>query len=169
MAIHPDFPKSPHEIIKPKIRWFPADEILRESTLEKLLPPLVPELRRQVARWRDSGYEGVSETSQTLLNWWFKTDHPIVHADIQVAQHEGRRLESIRKIESGHSELEALLRIPREEHDVLRVPVGGVCTQEDVPLLRACRHTRRRACALHVEEDARHFSVVGETDELTHE
>ena len=82
MAIHKDFPTSPHEIINPEVRWFPADESLRETTLEKLLPPLVPELRRQVAQWRESGYEGVSETSQTLLNWWFNMDHPVMNADV---------------------------------------------------------------------------------------
>jgi type III restriction enzyme len=41
MPIHPDFPQSPHTILNPDIRWFPADEALRESSYEKLLPPLV--------------------------------------------------------------------------------------------------------------------------------
>ena len=41
MAIHTQFPKSPHEIIKPELRWFPADETLREKGYDKLLPPLV--------------------------------------------------------------------------------------------------------------------------------
>ena len=81
MAIHPDFPKTPHVIIDPEVRWFPADEIMRETTFEKLLPPLVHELRKQVKQWRDNAYEGVSETSRILLNWWFNTDHPITHAD----------------------------------------------------------------------------------------
>ena len=35
-------------MLDPAVRWFPADEALRESSFEKLLPPLVPELRRQV-------------------------------------------------------------------------------------------------------------------------
>ena len=42
MAVHLDFPKSPHDILDPGIRWFPADEALRETTMDKLLPPLVP-------------------------------------------------------------------------------------------------------------------------------
>jgi len=81
MAIHKDFPRSPHEILDPDVRWFPADEILRESSYEKLIPPLVHQLRVQVKAWRDSGYDGVSETSKTLLNWWFNNAHPITHAD----------------------------------------------------------------------------------------
>ena len=30
MALHKDFPDSPHAILNPDIRWFPADEALRE-------------------------------------------------------------------------------------------------------------------------------------------
>jgi hypothetical protein len=48
MALHLDFPESPYAILDPALRWFPADEALRESSSEKLMPPLVPELRKQV-------------------------------------------------------------------------------------------------------------------------
>ncbi len=75
MALHPDFPTSPHAILDPTVRWFPADEALRESSMEKLMPPLVPELRKQVKAWRDSGYAKATATSRSLLNWWFKTPH----------------------------------------------------------------------------------------------
>ena len=33
MALHKDFPHSPHAILDPGIRWFPADEVLRERSL----------------------------------------------------------------------------------------------------------------------------------------
>ncbi len=75
MALHPDFPDSPHAILEPEVRWFPADEALRESSYEKLLPPLVHTLRKKIKIWRETGYEGASETSITLLNWWFKKEH----------------------------------------------------------------------------------------------
>lgn len=75
MALHPDFPSSPHEILDPTVRWFPADEALRHSSMQKLMPPLVPELRKKVKAWRDTGYEGAASTSRSLLNWWFKTPH----------------------------------------------------------------------------------------------
>ena len=29
MTLHPDFPDSPHAILAPELRWFPADEALR--------------------------------------------------------------------------------------------------------------------------------------------
>jgi type III restriction enzyme len=81
MALHPNFPSSPFAILDPGLRWFPADEILRESGAEKLMPPLVPELRKKVKEWRDQRYEGSTETSKTLLNWWFNTDHLMPQTD----------------------------------------------------------------------------------------
>lgn len=77
MALHPNFPESPHEILDPSIRWFPADEALRSTSFDKLLPPLVSELRKKVKAFRDEGYEGATLTSKSLLNWWFKTPHLI--------------------------------------------------------------------------------------------
>ena len=58
MALHPDFPQSPHEISDPSVRWFPADEELR-----------------------DTGYGDAAETSKSLLNWWFNTPHLMEGAD----------------------------------------------------------------------------------------
>ncbi len=81
MALHPDFPKSPHTILDPKLRWFPADEAFRESSYEKLLPPLVHQLRNKVNAWRDTGYEGAAPPSIALLNWWFKHEHLIPQSD----------------------------------------------------------------------------------------
>ena len=81
MALHPDFPASPHAVLDPRVRWFPADESLRESSMEKLMPPLVPSLRRKVKEWRDSGYVGATATSKSLLEWWFKTTHLLEQSD----------------------------------------------------------------------------------------
>lgn len=81
MALHKDFPHSPHALLDPETRWFPADEALRESSYEKLMPPLVAQLRRKVKEFRDSGYVGASETSKSLLNWWFNEGHLLPKAD----------------------------------------------------------------------------------------
>lgn len=75
MALHKDFPSSPHAILDPAIRWFPADETKRESGMDKLIPPLVATLRKKVKEFRDSGYAGATDTSKSLLNWWFKEPH----------------------------------------------------------------------------------------------
>lgn len=81
MALHPKFPTSPYEILDPDIRWFPADEALRQQGYEKLLPPLVATLRKKVKEWRETGYAGATDTSRALLVWWFKTEHLLPTAD----------------------------------------------------------------------------------------
>jgi type III restriction enzyme len=81
MALHPNFPASPYEILDPAVRWFPGDDLFREVGRQKLLPPLVDCIRQQVKSWRDKSYEGASATSKTLLCWWFQTEHLVPKAD----------------------------------------------------------------------------------------
>ena len=78
MALHPDFPDSPHAILDPSIRWLPANEALHDSSL---MPPLVAQLRRKVKEFRDSGYVGARDSSMSLLNWWFKKPHLLPQAN----------------------------------------------------------------------------------------
>lgn len=75
MALHKNFPQSPYAILEPGVRWFPADEALRETSYEKLMPPFVAKLRKEVKEWRDRGYAGGDHTTRALLNWWFNTPH----------------------------------------------------------------------------------------------
>ncbi len=86
MALHPDFPESPHAILDPSVRWFPADEALRETTSDKLMPPLVSQLRRKVKEFRDGGYVGAADTSRSLLNWWFIAPHLLDQSDTAMAE-----------------------------------------------------------------------------------
>jgi type III restriction enzyme len=87
MALHKDFPKDPYAILDPNTRWFPADEDLREKgAIQKLLPPLVAGLREKVKEWRDKNYDGASDTSKSLLNWWFKEEH-ILYDQYGVSSH----------------------------------------------------------------------------------
>jgi len=86
MALHKDFPSSPHTVLEPDLRWFPADEALRETSMDKLMPPLVATLRKKVKEFRDGGYVGASDTSKSLLNWWFKEPHLQPQADGTTAQ-----------------------------------------------------------------------------------
>ncbi|MGE0132403.1 MAG: DEAD/DEAH box helicase family protein [Blastocatellales bacterium] len=81
MALHPNFPLSPYETLNPDHRWFPAAEELRSTAYEKLLPPLVANIREEVAQWRAGGYAGASATSRALLTWWFLTEHLVESAD----------------------------------------------------------------------------------------
>ncbi|MDR2457577.1 MAG: DEAD/DEAH box helicase family protein [Clostridiales Family XIII bacterium] len=75
MGLHPKFPKSPYEILDPEVRWLPADESLRDTSMDKLMPPLVVNLRKKVKEFRDNDYIGASDTSRSLLKWWFLEKH----------------------------------------------------------------------------------------------
>ena len=81
MALHPEFPTSPYAPLIPAQRWFPAAEELRNTAYEKLLPPLVSRIREEVHAWRMAGYPGASQTSHSLLHWWFDTQHLLETAD----------------------------------------------------------------------------------------
>jgi type III restriction enzyme len=48
-----------------------------QNAYEKLLPPLVYKIRLAVAKWRDENYAGVSDTTKSLLNFWFNQEHLI--------------------------------------------------------------------------------------------
>ena len=85
MGLHPEFPESPYVILDPSVRWFPADEALRERSADHLMPPMVPALRRKVKEWRDSEYAGAADTSRWLLKWWFETEHLMPQADGSMA------------------------------------------------------------------------------------
>jgi type III restriction enzyme len=81
MPLNPTFPTSPYVILDPECRWAPSGKDLSESGYEKLLPPLVYKIRREVKAWRDTDYEGASPTSKALLNWWFDAGHSLEKSD----------------------------------------------------------------------------------------
>lgn len=81
MSLRPGFPVSPYQTLIPDQRWFPADESLRASSYEKLLPPLVANIRHEVKTWRDADYPGASATPQSLLRWWFVHEHMVEAVD----------------------------------------------------------------------------------------
>jgi type III restriction enzyme len=69
----------PFKILTPNERWAPTKRQmdLFQNAYEKLLPPLVYKIRLAVAKWRDEDYKGASETSKSLLNFWFNQKHLI--------------------------------------------------------------------------------------------
>ena len=81
MALHKNFPKNPYQILNPDIRWFPADETLREKGFDKLIPPLVGKLRKNVSEWRDNNYNGASDVAMSLIKYWFLEEHIITNND----------------------------------------------------------------------------------------
>ncbi len=96
MAIHPAFPTSPYEPLNPEHRWFPADEDLRDSAYDKLVPPFVNKIRREVKTWRENQYEGASGTSKALLNWWFNRQH--IREDLKEFQYYFAQREAVETV-----------------------------------------------------------------------
>lgn len=122
MALHPGFPTSPYAILDPAERWFPADEALRETGMHKLMPPLVPNLRKEVKKWRESGYEEAVPTTRSLLRWWFETPHLIPGPDgvaVEFRYYFAQR-EALETILYLHDVVNA-----RDKHDLMRYDASG--------------------------------------------
>jgi type III restriction enzyme len=122
MSLHPEFPTSPYAPLLPEQRWFPADESIRDTAYEKLLPPLVVKIRREVYAWRSKGYPGASPTSVALLRWWFETDHLLENAD--------GSLSSFRYYFAQREAVETVIwlhdvRHARDKFDLLRFDASG--------------------------------------------
>ncbi len=122
MALHPEFPRSPYAIPKPDQRWFPADEALRNTAYEKLLPPLVAKIREEVSEWRAAGYAGASTTSKALLQWWFNTEHMVEQADRSLSrfQYYFAQREAVETVIWLHD-----VRKARDKYDLMRFDASG--------------------------------------------
>ncbi len=122
MAIHPNFPASPYAPLIPDERWFPAAEELREKAYEKLLPPLVANIRREVKAWRDAHYADASDTSKNLLKWWFEREHLVEEADGSLSpfRYYFAQREAVETVIWLHD-----VRRVRDKHDLLRFDASG--------------------------------------------
>jgi type III restriction enzyme len=69
----------PFKILSLNERWAPTQSQMDafQNAYEKLLPPLVYKIRLAVAKWRDENYAGASDTTKSLLNFWFNQEHLI--------------------------------------------------------------------------------------------
>ncbi|OQY27923.1 MAG: hypothetical protein B6244_08940, partial [Candidatus Cloacimonetes bacterium 4572_55] len=69
----------PFKILTPNERWVPTQSQMDDfqNAYEKLLPPLVYKIRLAVTKWRDDGYQGASDTSKSLMDFWFNHEHLI--------------------------------------------------------------------------------------------
>lgn len=122
MALHPNFPSSPYAELLPDQRWFPADETLRSTAYEKLLPPLVANIRQEIFDWRKKDYAGANPTSIALLRWWFETEHLLENAD--------GTLTPFRYYYSQREAVEAVIwlhevRRARDKFDLMRFDASG--------------------------------------------
>src|SRR3989338_7524184 len=165
MALHKDFPKDPYVILDPGIRWFPADEDLREKGFDKLIPPFVADLRKKVKEWRDKNYEGASDTSKSLLNWWFKEEH-ILYDQHGVSSH-------FRYYFAQREALETVVWLyevakVKDKYDLIRYNSTGVLspqmfTEEWLRFVikMATGAGKTKEMTLHLQDDLRNVSDTG--------
>ena len=66
MALYKDFPESPCAILDPALRRFPVDEALRESSFEKLMPPMVSQPHNPVKVVNIFGYNPIKCNGGTV-------------------------------------------------------------------------------------------------------
>ncbi len=119
MGIHPALPTSPYDISDPEHRWFPADENLRETKYDHLVPPLVNKIRREVQKWRTNHYKGASPTSRALLNWWFNRQH--IREDLKEFQYYFAQREAVETV----IYLYEVVKI-KDKYDLMRYDSSGV-------------------------------------------
>src|SRR5579863_10271220 len=95
--------------------------------------------------------------------------YPVIHTDVEIAEHEDRRLEALGKIKALRGELKTLGGIGGEEQNMFGVAMRGVGALENVALLRAGGHPRGRADALDIDHDDGDFRVVREPEQFVHQ
>ncbi len=122
MALHPLFPSSPYAPLVPEQRWFPADEALRGTAYDKLLPPLVAKVRTEIHAWRNQGYPGTSATSAALLRHWFETGHLTENSDHTLSpfRYYFAQREAVETVIWLHE-----VRRARDKYDLLRFDASG--------------------------------------------
>jgi len=74
MPIPKGLSRSPFEINKPSDRWYPDIEKSKKG-IQFFNAPFVNKVRKEIYEWRQFGYDGISETSRNLLNYWFNNGH----------------------------------------------------------------------------------------------
>ena len=85
---------TPFDILDPKVRWQPGDQLTIEEE-QQLLPPLVLKIRQKVKEWRESGYKGASQTTKDLFSFWFDVEHEVNGEPFQFYFSQREAIESI--------------------------------------------------------------------------
>lgn len=130
MALHPNFPPDPYAVLEPDLRWFPGDESLRNTDMKNLMPPLVAQIRRRVKEFRDGGYASASETSRSLLRWWFLEPH--------LTAGPGNIAERFQYYFAQREAIESIIYLcdvvgTRNQYDLMRFDTIGAISDRDFP------------------------------------
>lgn len=130
MGLHSNFSSSPYVVLEPELRWFPGDESLRNTNIKNLMPPLVSQIRKWVKEFRDDGYAGASETSRSLLRWWFIESH--------LVEDLGNITERFEYYFAQREAIESIIYLcdvvgARNQYDLMRFDVAGAVSNKDFP------------------------------------
>ena len=95
---------------------------MRGTAYEKLLPPMVAKIRKEVFAWRNAGYPGASATSSALLRHWFDTQHLIENSDgtLSSFQYYFAQREAVESVIWLHE-----VRQARDKYDLIRFDASG--------------------------------------------
>src|SRR6266850_7045774 len=103
------------------------------------------------------------------LLWIFEwIGHPVIHAQIEVAHHENRRLESFRKVKRLVTHVETLGDARRQQHDVFCVTMRSINQGQNVGLLGPGRQTCAWPNARDIEDYGWNLGVISKPDEFLH-
>ena len=94
---------------------------------------------------------------------------PVIHADVQIGQHDHRSLQAFRQVECLKRKIKTFLRVGGEQEYVAGIAVGCESATQDVGLLRAGGHSGGGADPLDVEDHGGHFRVVPEAEKFRHQ
>ena len=78
------FITNPYKIMPPNTRWQPSNQEKLQFAYSQLMPPLIQIIREKVYEWRNKNYEGATETSKALLNYWFNKKHVKIQNDEEI-------------------------------------------------------------------------------------
>jgi len=108
---------TPFDILDPKVRWQPGDQLTIEEE-QQLLPPLVLKIRKRVKEWRENNYKGASQTTKALFAFWFDVEHEVNGEAFQFYFSQREAIESIIYL---YEVAEA-----REKYDMMRFDSSGM-------------------------------------------
>lgn len=88
---------NPFSVIDPNERWAPSKSQfdLFDGKYDMLIPPLVAKIRATVKKWRDDSYNGATQTSKSLLNYWFEREKAANQRDFRFFFSQREAIESI--------------------------------------------------------------------------
>ena len=143
----------------------PSQAELLDITARLRTAPCVPALREAVKAWKAGGYKGITDTTRTLLNYWFETDHKLP-TGLPFKYHPSQReaietLIFVWEFEKVRTRKDLLLRYAQNTRD-LRLPPHDDFARYCIKMATGSGKTKVMALAVAWQ----YFNAVREPDEI---